>query len=255
MTRDTLTDAIARGLDAAAADHRSVAFWWRDDDAIAPTPALDRLIGLAERHAVPLVLAVIPATATEALARRLEQAPATIRVAQHGFAHLNHATPPAKKAELGADRPAETVLAELATGRTRLQALFGARFLPVLVPPWNRIAPAVAAGRSAIGLPGLSVHAGLPRDGHRLDTHLDPVDWHGSRSLAAADFLEEKTRAAFAARVEIASRAVPIGLLTHHLIHDTILWQALDATLGVAAGHPAACWPAADDLFGLGGAG
>ncbi len=248
---DTLADLLVAGLDAAAAEGRRVAFWWRDDDAVAPTPALDRLIGLAEVYSLPLVLASIPAAATGALARRLAGASARIRVAQHGFSHVSHARPPAKKAELGADRPAEIVLAELADGRARLAALFGPRFLPVLVPPWNRIAPAVAAGRSGIGLPGLSVHASLDRSGHRLDTHVDPVDWHGTRSLAGTDFLADKITAAFDARAETEARDVPIGLLTHHLIHDDALWQGLDRAIGRIARHPAALWPEADALFGL----
>lgn len=251
MTADLLGDLLVAGLDAAAADGRRVAFWWRDDDAVAPTPALDRLVGLAESLGLPLVLASIPADATDALARRLDRAAAGIRVAQHGFSHASHARPPAKKAELGTDRPAEVVLAELAAGRARLEALFGPRFLPVLVPPWNRIAPAVAAGRADIGLPGLSVHAALIRDGHRLDTHVDPVDWHGSRSLAGPDFLADKIGAALAARAEPAHRDVPIGLLTHHLIHDAVLWEALERALERVARHPAALWPEADALFGL----
>lgn len=248
---DTLADLLVAGLDAAATQGRRVAFWWRDDDAVVPTPALDRLIGLAEACSLPLVLASIPAEATEALARRLERAPANIRVAQHGFSHINHARPPGKKAELGTDRPAEVVLAELAAGRARLEGLFGPRFLPVLVPPWNRIAPAVAAGRAGIGLPGLSVHASLDRTGHRLDTHIDPVDWHGSRALAGADFLTDKITAAFTARAEPATGDVPIGLLTHHLIHEDSLWTALERAIGRIAVHPAALWPEADALFGL----
>ena len=46
-------------------------FWLRDDDATRPTPALDRLLGLVHAFDAPLLLAVIPADATEALARRI----------------------------------------------------------------------------------------------------------------------------------------------------------------------------------------
>ena len=34
--------------------------WWRDDDATEPTPALDRLLGLAASLGAPLHLAVVP---------------------------------------------------------------------------------------------------------------------------------------------------------------------------------------------------
>ena len=56
-----------------------------------------------------------------------------------------------KKIELGTERPAMLVLGELGTGRMALERLFGARPLPVLVPPWNRIAPALVPTLPEIG--------------------------------------------------------------------------------------------------------
>lgn len=50
---------------------RKVKFWFRDDDAIEPTPALDRLLSLANRFDVPMALAIIPGPTGEALAERL----------------------------------------------------------------------------------------------------------------------------------------------------------------------------------------
>ena len=38
---------------------RRLGLWWRDDDARAADPALERLLGLASRHGLPLTLAVI----------------------------------------------------------------------------------------------------------------------------------------------------------------------------------------------------
>ena len=46
------------------AEGLSLPIWWRDDDAIAPTPALERLLALAEQFEAPLHLAVIPEPAT-----------------------------------------------------------------------------------------------------------------------------------------------------------------------------------------------
>src|SRR5205807_523163 len=114
-------------------------FWWRDDDAAAPTAALDRLLGLGSQ---PLALAVIPANLDPALPGRLDghrMDGRRIDVLQHGFAHRNHEPPDRKKAELGAARPPGAVLDELRAGWSRLAAAFGDRALPVLVPPWNRI--------------------------------------------------------------------------------------------------------------------
>ena len=62
----SFADEIARWRDAG----RVADFWWRDDDAALPHPALARLLDLAARSRAPLALAVIPLHAraeTEAL--------------------------------------------------------------------------------------------------------------------------------------------------------------------------------------------
>src|SRR6185436_14055067 len=79
---------------------RAPLLWWRDDDAVDATPALDRLLALHEAHRVPLALAVVPANATPALARRLADLPA-VDLLQHGYAHTDHAPAGERKTELG----------------------------------------------------------------------------------------------------------------------------------------------------------
>ncbi len=83
---------IDRALDSVAARGGRVPLFWRDDDAIAASPELDRLVGLAEAHGIPLLLAAIPSGIEPSLQRRLETAPG-VRVAIHGLAHSNHAPP------------------------------------------------------------------------------------------------------------------------------------------------------------------
>ena len=121
---------------------RSADLWWRDDDAADAGPALDRLLALHRETRAPLALAVVPAHATPALADRLA-AETGVDLLQHGYAHVNHAPAGEKKAELGPHRPAMIVLGELGTGWLALERLFGGRALAVMVPPWNRIAPAL----------------------------------------------------------------------------------------------------------------
>ena len=134
-----LADEIAHWRDAG----RDAELWWRDDDAADATPALERLLALKVETAVPLALAVVPALATPDLAARLDGLSA-VDVMQHGYSHTNHAPPTDKKCELGPHRPAMLVLGELGTGRMALERLFGARPLPVLVPPWNVTPPSRA---------------------------------------------------------------------------------------------------------------
>src|SRR5690606_11474693 len=146
-----------------------------------PTPALERLLALAQQFGAPLHLAVIPEPATAELAKRLKPVSATF-VLTHGWKHTNHAPPDRKKAEFGSHRPALAMLDEIAAGRHRLDALFGNQVLPVFTPPWNRISPDVVAGLAGAGFAAVSTF--MPRttkfaDGDLLqvNTHLDPVAW------------------------------------------------------------------------------
>ena len=50
---------------------RKARFWLRDDDAVEPTEALEKLIAATKAKSVPLALAVIPAQTGDVLAKRL----------------------------------------------------------------------------------------------------------------------------------------------------------------------------------------
>lgn len=227
-------------------------FWWRDDDATAPSPALARLIALA---AQPLALAVIPARAERALAGLLDERP--IDVLQHGYDHVNYEPAGKKKSELGPARPADAVIAALADGRRRMEGLFGPRFLPVMVPPWNRIAEGVVARLPEAGFRGLSAYRARPRTASptllRVNTHADILDWR-----AGGRFLGE--RAAIALVVEhLAARrrgeadpAEPTGLLTHHARMDDDAFAFARELLLRLSSHPAVQWRAARDIFRAG---
>lgn len=246
-----LGDGLRRRLDAVGAAGRTISLWWRDDDAVAPTPALDRLVGLSHARAVPLVLAVIPQPAQASLADRLAHPDAPrVTVVQHGWRHENHEPAGTRAAELGGTRPIGTVLAELAAGHERLAALFGTGFLPVLTPPWNRVDPEVARRRGEIGLPGLSTFATLERAGHRLDAHLDPIVWKTTRSYMGDERMLMLFDEQLAARTG-ADAEVPVGVLSHHLSHDEAVWRFLETFLAATAGHPAVRWPSPPSLFGL----
>ena len=229
------SDPLDRALDRAASHGRSIALAWRDDDAVTATPALDRLIALSEAHAVPLLLAAIPAGIEPALGRRIAEA-RNVRVAVHGLAHRNHAPPDAKPAEFGAHRPFPDLVADAAAGlRIARERLHGPALLPVFVPPWNRLAPDFAAALPGLGYRGLSSVPGAAVPGlRRLDATLDPIDWRGSRSLRDPEAILQ----ALAADIE-REPGRPVGLLTHHLAHDAAIWSFVEALLARLAKHPA----------------
>lgn len=250
-------DALARELDSWRAAGRTAAFWWRDDDATTDTPALRRLLDIAARRRVPLALAVIPAKAVAALFAVLDGR-AGVELLQHGYAHANHARSDAKKCELGADRPAALVLDELARARDRLAELSGGKALPVMVPPWNRIDPAVAAALPGLGVRGLSL--ANPRAARRdaaglicANAHLDVIDWTGGRDfVGTASALAAATGHLRARRAGTVDPDEPTCMLTHHLAHDEASWRFIDDFLAATADHAAARWLAASQVFELG---
>ena len=224
-----------------------VAFWWRDDDAQDHTAELDRLLRMAEARRLPIALAVIPAGATQVLARRLSGTGNAV-VLQHGWQHKNHSPPEARASEVPENRPLDAIMRELAAGRRVLVEKFGERFIPVLVPPWNRLGDSVRHYRNQAGLPVLSAFG--PRresDGACVNAHLDIIDW---RSRAARD--SAKAYATLCEEVErrLQGHSEPVGILTHHLAHDEAAWSLLATLLEDLTGSPGAKWPPLDRLFG-----
>ena len=227
-------------LDAWAACGRIVRFWWRDDDAVAPSPALDRLLALAE--GVPLTLAVIPEMAEPALAGRLAEAP-QVAVVQHGVAHENHAAPDAKRVELTQAGAAPALVA----ASKRLAELFGEQILPVLVPPWNRIAPALVPLLPGCGFAGLSTFGPRPQRLAapglvQVNTHADPVNWRARRARPVAEFATGLAETLEARRRGRADADEPVGLLTHHRLGDRAIEAMVAALASLVSDHPAACW-------------
>lgn len=248
-------DALRAELDRWAEAGRAATMWWRDDDAGAPSPALNRLVALAETHRVPLTLAVIPTKAGAEIAD-LVAAAATLTAVQHGYAHLNHAPDGERKMELGAHRPADVVVAELAVGWDRLAALLGARLRPILVPPWNRVAPHLVPMLPELGYLGLSTFGPRPRARPvagliQANGHIDIVDWAGHRGFVGTETALAALVGHLRARrtAAVADPAEPTGLLTHHLAHDAGAWAFVDALLHRTKGHGAARWLDADAAF------
>jgi hypothetical protein len=240
--------SLDAALDRRGADGGTpLAFWWRDDDLDEPSEALDRLLAVRRQAAIPLSLAVIPATARTAL-RELLDPEEEVTVLQHGYDHRNHAKPGEKKAELAAGRGRVGLVAQLTEGRRRLEGLFPVQFRPVLVPPWNRIAPDVVPLLHPAGYVGLSTYAGSKRPAAapgliRADCHIDIVDWRGGRGFLG-------TEACLALAVKAVESGAPaVGLLTHHLVVDRAGWDFVDTFVIHIRAHLAARWVGIDDAM------
>lgn len=244
VTWQPLRDALRRLSDR----RHPVSLWLRDDDATEPTDALDQLLSLTATHGIPLSLAVIPASTDAPLADRLGTED-HVCVTVHGWSHQNHAPAERKKQELGADRPAAMVLGELRDGFSKLQALYPQQFVPVLVPPWNRIDAALLPALPDIGFLAVSVYgkakAQSPVD--LVNTHVDIMDWHGTGGCLPHGQLVATLVAELDDRMTTGSDE-PIGILAHHLVHDSSAWDFL-ARLFEESRSPAVRWLPLGDLL------
>ena len=226
-------------FEAEIARRGGATFWWRDDDAAQPTERLERLLALR----VPLALAVIPDLASPKIFELLHD---KIVVLQHGTDHVNRAGPGEKKTEFPASEPDERALERLAAAARRLREMAGARALPVLVPPWNRIRETLVASLPGVGFTGLS------RDGKakpvqglkQVNTHIDIIAWHAGRG-----FIGEEE--ALAAALELMELTSPVGWLTHHEVHDEAAWRFLERLARVEGVR----WASAPELFSYTAAG
>ena len=231
-------------LEAIANEDETLAFWWRDDDVVAPSPALDRLLRLSERFDAPVALAAIPLLATEALAERLADEP-RVDVIVHGLAHRNLSPQGQLSSELGIGQPLLDRMAALYGAHARLRRLFGEKVVPMLAPPWNRIGEDLVVRLHEVGFAALSTfkrrRAREAAPGVlQVNTHVDPVFWRGHGGLRDEPAMLEDLAAL--ARETIARTPhdrEPIGLLTHHLEHDPWVWRFVEELLGFLAAHRA----------------
>ena len=241
-------------LDHWAATGRTATFWWRDDDAVAPTPALERMIGIVERFAVPLLLAVIPEPSTDALRRRVESAP-LVFAAQHGLRHKNNARPGDRASEFPHARTLSENVLDMTEG-LKLLADFP-HLLPIFVPPWNRIDARLFPGIASIGHRGVSTFGpramAEPLPGFtQANCHADIIAWKTTRGFVGVErVLDDIVAHLRARRTGAADSAEPTGLLTHHLVHDAPSWGFLDSLFAHVGRSPAIAWLDPRAVFGF----
>jgi hypothetical protein len=183
---------------------------------------------LAQRLSLPVHLAVIPKAATRALARKVGNSNVLVPLI-HGWAHANHAPDDMKKSEFGT--PRDGAAEELKMAMNRMHMLFDGDVLPIFVPPWNRMDDSYLETLVRLDFRGLSTFAPRktqePAPGlFQINTHIDPIDWRGTRGLVDPRHLVEHTAGLLLARLENRTDATePLGFLTHHLVHSPEIWD------------------------------
>jgi hypothetical protein len=225
-------------------------FWVRDDDAIEVTPQLRRLQQLADLHGVQVGLAVIPANLRQDLADLLQADPRHFMPMCHGWAHVNHGVP-GDPGEFGESRPIEDAVDDARKAFAAFRSHFPEQPV-VFVPPYGRIAGRVAAHLPQIGFAALSngpsigvarlarlngLTNALPRSpfiaasGSHLDVHIDPIDWVRKTARGEAEVVKALLGELRMRRKRHVAPALPIGILTHHLVHDEAIWRICDGMI------------------------
>jgi len=207
--------------------------WLRDDDVREPTPQLDLFVRLLDRHRVPALLAAIPDGLKTELRSVLDEHD-VVSACVHGWAHTNHAPADQRKCEFGSTRVRDDVMAELERGLAIVRQTLPRQAMNIFVPPWNRIAPTWLDAIAEAGFQGVSTlgdqFVGTAPSGLAVcNVHVDIMAWRNgpiARPLHAI--------AADLAKALHASRGhgnTPVGILTHHLVHDAQANARLDHLL------------------------
>lgn len=198
--------------------------WWRDDDAREPTWRLDKLLEV--RGTLPMTLAVIPDVDLLPLANRLSGV-AGVTIAQHGVDHQNRLPDGGPRSEFANDMPQAAINAAVAAGRARLVA---AGLPPTtFVPPWNETNDRLIAALGAAGYETYSsgIH-GRARDGLRhVGAQVDILRWKGTPHFRGRRRIFDALRKQLEDRRKQGTFEEPIGILTHHLVHDDEAWRFL----------------------------
>jgi len=256
MSADNYTwTSLHHELDRWSKLGKTANFWWRDDDAAEETAQLQKLDALSQEARVPVSLAVIPAGLKASLVDFLNHRDNFI-VLQHGYSHSSYAIEGAKKIELGGKRLTAEIEVDLIAGRRQLSTAFGIRFLPVLVPPWNRVESRIYSSLVNAGFTGLSTmwsrKTTYPASGIlQVNTHLDPINWRQDRGFIGESIaLGQICRHLSESRLAQSDIAEPGGVLTHHLIQNDEVWEFCKKLFETLNSHPAARWLNARDIWG-----
>jgi hypothetical protein len=229
----------------------SLSLWWRDDDANQEHQALSQLVALARKRQIPLALATVPYQVDPFLRELVADAP--LSILQHGYQHLNFAPANEKKQELGLHRDPGVIEKEITQGKVMLQDLFDGQFVPVMVPPWNRIARELLVllkrcGFAAVSCYGVAQNSDFPLP--RINTHVDIIDFRAGRKFLGTEAVLELLLAHLRARrLGEIDKHETTGLLSHHLDHDSACWDFCEELFNRSLQFPCVHWCSVDRLL------
>ena len=230
---------------------KTPAFWLRDDDACSVTAQLERLASVVRSYQLSGGLAAIPGLLQGDFVAWVAEQGGKFQPMCHGWKHINH-QPSGPPSEFG-DRRAYAAAHRDVEHALQAFAVHFPTTPPVFVPPFNRMSPALIPALADIGfcavssaprrlerrLAQLLVHgAWLPAFGiarpeplPRMDAHIDLLDWGSGSARDDSALAEDLVGQLRLRRKGFLASSAPIGLLTHHRVHDERTWAVLQRLL------------------------
>jgi hypothetical protein len=218
---------------ALAARETPLDVFFRNDDAGWAQDALDRLLDIFVSHDLPIDLAVIPAALDDSTAQRLNTWRTDhcgVGLHQHGFAHLNHEPADARKCEFGPSRSRNRQIADVVSGRMRLQSMLN-NCDPIFTPPWNRCSRPTADALVELGFALVSDDGALAKAGCEAPSLPISFDWE--RHRRSGSLIPELVR-------HISNAHTPIGIMLHHETMDADARHILSEFLAMLCVTPLA---------------
>lgn len=205
---------------------------------VANSRGFDALIGLARTFRAPLLVAIIPGLASEALDVS-EADPTSLTSASTAGGTSITSLWAAAKANSVPDATPEAVEAEIAAGQVALARLLGDRSRPIFVPPWNAFDERHLDIVRAREYTGLSTFGPRPRLSRSMASGWPtPISTScNGRHQAARDRCRSTMPAcawpaSFASKEKPEADAEPIGILSHHrAMRGEDPWSLLEGLL------------------------
>lgn len=245
ISRRPELDPLRRELDGWSSAGVAARIWWRDDDAVESTPALNRLLDLAGAANVTVALAAIPERIQPSLMD--VAAPAGCPIWQHGWGHHFH-----DDGEFGDKRPLAGMIEDAWRGQERLDQVLGpSGWQRVFVPPNHQLSMVFKSMTPGLGYRAVSAGVPLtaPIDGVvEVNAELDIMDWPAGRALPLAELCGQMASALRRRRTGEEPIDLPIGMLTHHLALNDDDWACLGTLVEGLVSHPAVSFLRADQL-------
>jgi hypothetical protein len=220
---------------------------------------LEQLRDFADRYDIRIGLAAIPGKILPGLTHFLDHHTRQFYPMCHGWKHINHSRGN-KPGEFGPDRPLSNMIKDAESALSLFSEHFDS-VKAIFVPPFNRVTPAVVKALPNIGFFGVSLmpnylerkilqfgpqlawsnlikipeFSGSPR----MDVHLDMINWKTKTAPETKTIVDHLMRHLRGRRLGLMATDTPIGLLTHHLVHNDAIWRACDEAMEVLRSHKA----------------